>query len=386
MHAHLPRQERAAEPRADRRRARSSRSRRRAFSTGAASGHASCGSRRRSSRCWWRARWRRSTAAHRGGAQPRRRQAAGPLEHRAAAGRGTLLVGLVLSFVTMLSVLSVPMMIIGGSPTMITVDMAFRINAYGDYGVANALGFVSYLLAGARRLGLPAPAACAGTRRRERARPRCGCRAAALLGLLAFAGLRAAREPRPLGVRREVVLPARAAARPTASRSGPACSRPRADAMASLGTERLIAALTVRGLRRRWPCRPATRWRACGCRWRGAILLLFLLPQAFPSLPIYMNIARIFYALGLNGTMPGVVLVHAVHGLVLAVWIATAAFAAVDRELEQAARNMGASAAATASSPSRCRWRRPASWRAPSSCSSNRSTSSPARTSSACPT
>jgi len=61
---------------------------------------------------------------------------------------GTLVVGLVLSFVTMLSVLSVPIMVSGGSPTMITVDMAFRINAYGDYGVANALGFISYLMSG----------------------------------------------------------------------------------------------------------------------------------------------------------------------------------------------------------------------------------------------
>jgi ABC-type sugar transport system permease subunit len=32
---------------------------------------------------------------------------------------------------------------------VITVDMAFRINAYGDYGVANALGLVSLLLTGA---------------------------------------------------------------------------------------------------------------------------------------------------------------------------------------------------------------------------------------------
>ncbi len=61
---------------------------------------------------------------------------------------GTLVVGLVLSFVTMLSVLSVPIMVSGGAPTMITVDMAFRINSYGDYGVANALGFVSYLMTG----------------------------------------------------------------------------------------------------------------------------------------------------------------------------------------------------------------------------------------------
>ncbi len=60
--------------------------------------------------------------------------------------RGTLIVGLILSFVTMMSVLSVPLMISGESPTMMTVDMAFRINFYGDYGVANALGFISYLL------------------------------------------------------------------------------------------------------------------------------------------------------------------------------------------------------------------------------------------------
>jgi putative spermidine/putrescine transport system permease protein len=61
---------------------------------------------------------------------------------------GVMAVGLVLAFVTMLSVLSVPIMISGGSPTMITVDMAFRVNAYSDYGVANALGVVSYLIAG----------------------------------------------------------------------------------------------------------------------------------------------------------------------------------------------------------------------------------------------
>jgi putative spermidine/putrescine transport system permease protein len=61
---------------------------------------------------------------------------------------GVMLVGLILAFVTMLSVLSVPIMISGGSPTMITVDMAFRVNSYSDYGVANALGFISYAMAG----------------------------------------------------------------------------------------------------------------------------------------------------------------------------------------------------------------------------------------------
>lgn len=75
---------------------------------------------------------------------------------------------------------------------------------------------------------------------------------------------------------------------------------------------------------------------------RALVMLVFLLPQAFPNLPVYINIARIFYGLGLNGTIPGVVLVHTVHGLVYSVWITTAAFAAVDRELEEAARNIGA--------------------------------------------
>lgn len=59
---------------------------------------------------------------------------------------GTLLVGLILSFVTMMSVLSVPLMINAQSPTMLTADIAFRINAHGDYGVANALGLISLIL------------------------------------------------------------------------------------------------------------------------------------------------------------------------------------------------------------------------------------------------
>lgn len=62
--------------------------------------------------------------------------------------RSTVLVALILSFVTMLSALSVPMMIVAGSPTLLTVDMAWRVSSYGDYGVANALGFVSFAMSG----------------------------------------------------------------------------------------------------------------------------------------------------------------------------------------------------------------------------------------------
>jgi putative spermidine/putrescine transport system permease protein len=76
-------------------------------------------------------------------------------------------------------------------------------------------------------------------------------------------------------------------------------------------------------------------------------MLIILLPQAFPTVAVYLNIARLFYMVGLNGTIAGVVLVHAVHGLVIAVWIAAAAFAAVDAELELAAQH-GASGLRTA--------------------------------------
>jgi len=60
--------------------------------------------------------------------------------------RGPLLVASVLTFVTLMSVLSVPVMLTADSPTMITVDMAYRITTFGDYGTADALGVISYLL------------------------------------------------------------------------------------------------------------------------------------------------------------------------------------------------------------------------------------------------
>lgn len=118
---------------------------------------------------------------------------------------------------------------------------------------------------------------------------------------------------------------------------------PRGYALASLGTSVWIALLTV-ALSLAVAIPAGFALARLKLRWRGLILLAFLLPQAVPNLPVYVNIARVFYELGLNGTVVGVVLVHAAHGLVLAVWIASAAFAAVDASLEEAARNMGASA------------------------------------------
>ena len=50
----------------------------------------------------------------------------------------------------------------------------------------------------------------------------------------------------------------------------------------------------------------------------GARPLAFLLPQAFPQLPVFASATREFYRWGLAGTVSGVVLVHLVGGLVFA--------------------------------------------------------------------
>src|SRR5213593_3292414 len=77
---------------------------------------------------------------------------------------------------------------------------------------------------------------------------------------------------------------------------------------------------------------------------RTLVLLAFLLPQAFPQLPVFAAATREFYRWGLAGTITGVVLVHLVGGLVFAVWTMAAVFRAMDPALEEAAHNLGASA------------------------------------------
>jgi len=118
---------------------------------------------------------------------------------------------------------------------------------------------------------------------------------------------------------------------------------PRGAAVSSLGTSAMVACLSVLlSLALAVPAGYAlARLRL---PFRSLILLALLLPNAFPNLPIYVNIARMFYEIGLNGTITGVVLVHTTHGLVYAVWLGTAAFAAIDNQLEEAARAAGASA------------------------------------------
>lgn len=76
---------------------------------------------------------------------------------------------------------------------------------------------------------------------------------------------------------------------------------------------------------------------------RGAILFLFLMPQAFPQQPVFVNLLFSFNKIGLNSTIQGVVLIHLMVSLVFAVWISSAAFKGIPPELEEAARSLGAS-------------------------------------------
>ncbi len=76
---------------------------------------------------------------------------------------------------------------------------------------------------------------------------------------------------------------------------------------------------------------------------RGAVLFLFLMPQAFPQQPVFVNLLFSFTKIGLHSTIQGVVLIHLMVSLVFAVWISSAAFKGIPPELEEAARSVGAS-------------------------------------------
>jgi len=78
-------------------------------------------------------------------------------------------------------------------------------------------------------------------------------------------------------------------------------------------------------------------------RFRQPLLLSFLITNAFPRFGLYVSIAIVFFRLGLVGTIPGVILIQIVNTLLLMIWIPTSAFQSVDRALEEAALDVGAS-------------------------------------------
>lgn len=61
--------------------------------------------------------------------------------------RATISVALILAFTSTVGTFTLPYMLIGGKvPTTVTVDIAHRVTYFGDYGVANALGTLAYVM------------------------------------------------------------------------------------------------------------------------------------------------------------------------------------------------------------------------------------------------
>ncbi len=61
--------------------------------------------------------------------------------------KSSIMVALVLSYSQIVGTFTLPYMLTGGKiPTTITVDIAHRVNYFRDFGVANALGVISYIL------------------------------------------------------------------------------------------------------------------------------------------------------------------------------------------------------------------------------------------------
>lgn len=61
--------------------------------------------------------------------------------------RANISVAVILAFTSIMGTFTLPYMLIGGKvPTTITVDIAHRVTYFGDYGVANALGVLAYII------------------------------------------------------------------------------------------------------------------------------------------------------------------------------------------------------------------------------------------------
>jgi putative spermidine/putrescine transport system permease protein len=75
---------------------------------------------------------------------------------------------------------------------------------------------------------------------------------------------------------------------------------------------------------------------------RRIFLVGLFATNAFPKMGLFVALASLFYAFNLMSTFVGVVIVHVLGTLVFMTWIPAAAFAAVPRSYEEAARDAGA--------------------------------------------
>ena len=75
---------------------------------------------------------------------------------------------------------------------------------------------------------------------------------------------------------------------------------------------------------------------------RKTFLIGLFATNAFPKMGLYATIATLFYSLNLMNTILGIVIVQLLGTIIFMTWIPAAAFAAVPRSLEEAAKDAGA--------------------------------------------
>lgn len=76
---------------------------------------------------------------------------------------------------------------------------------------------------------------------------------------------------------------------------------------------------------------------------RKTFLVGLFAVNAFPKMGLFATLATLFYALNLMNTIVGILIVQVLGTIIFMTWIPSAAFAAVPRSLEEAARDAGAS-------------------------------------------
>lgn len=76
---------------------------------------------------------------------------------------------------------------------------------------------------------------------------------------------------------------------------------------------------------------------------RKTFMIGLFAANAFPKMGLYATIASLFYTLNLMNTVLGIIIVQTLGTIIFMTWIPAAAFAAVPRSLEEAARDAGAS-------------------------------------------
>jgi putative spermidine/putrescine transport system permease protein len=90
-------------------------------------------------------------------------------------------------------------------------------------------------------------------------------------------------------------------------------------------------------------CLPAAYASARYNYWgRRTFLIMMFASNSFPKIGLFATIATLYYFLNLMGTYVGVIIVQVLGTIIFMTWIPAAAFAAVPKSLEEAARDAGA--------------------------------------------